>query len=110
MTGRVVQRPSVREDLLEHYVFIGRDNPGAAERFLQAAEETFEKLAEMPNVGRRWESPHKRLQGVRIWRVKGFENWLIFYRPINDGIDVLHVFHGARDIATLLEQLEQKEQ
>ncbi len=61
------------------------------------------RLAETPGIGRLWGSPNEVLAGVRVWRIKGFENWLLFYRPTGDGIEVLHVFHGARDIASLLE-------
>jgi toxin ParE1/3/4 len=30
--------------------------------------------------------------------LRHFMNYLIFYRPIGGGIDVLRVLHGARDI------------
>lgn len=30
-------------------------------------------------------------------------NYLIFYRPINQGIEVLRVLHGARDIPSIFE-------
>ena len=36
-----------------------------------------------------------------MWRVKGFEKYLVFYRPLKDGIVVLRVIHGARDIEDL---------
>jgi len=33
----------------------------------------------------------------------GFENWLIFYQPKRDGVQIVHVLHGSRDIASLLD-------
>jgi hypothetical protein len=33
--------------------------------------------------------------------VSGFDNYLTFYRPIPEGVQVLHVYHGARDIEAL---------
>jgi plasmid stabilization system protein ParE len=36
--------------------------------------------------------------------VCGFDNYLIFYREMRDGIQVLHVYHGARDIEALFEE------
>lgn len=42
------------------------------------------------------------LKRVRRWPVKGFDNWLIFYRPKRDGVEILRVIHGARDIENLL--------
>jgi toxin ParE1/3/4 len=38
-----------------------------------------------------------------MWRVRGFERYLIFYRPTDDGIDVVRVLHGSRDIESLFE-------
>ena len=35
--------------------------------------------------------------------MSGFENYLIFYRPDQEGIEVVRFVHGARDIPSLLE-------
>lgn len=40
-----------------------------------------------------------RAPGLRYFP---FQNYLIFYREIKDGIEIVHVFHGARDIGRLL--------
>lgn len=32
-----------------------------------------------------------------------FPNHLIFYRPVEDGIEVLRVVHGAQDIEAIFE-------
>ena len=74
---RVALRRAAREDLIESYLFISLDSPDAAERFLQAAEESCNALGDMPEIGHRWESEDERLQDVRVWHVKGFANWLI---------------------------------
>jgi toxin ParE1/3/4 len=36
-----------------------------------------------------------------MWPIGGFEKYLIFYLPLPDGIDVIRVVHGARDIERL---------
>ena len=84
-----------------HLAFHRRDNPAAATRVVEAAYETFEMLAANPGIGklRRFRSP--RLRDIRSWRVTGFENYLIFYRRVADGIEVNHIYHGARDIEAL---------
>lgn len=41
------------------------------------------------------------LEGMRRFRVKGFENFLVFYLPGREGIDVVRVLHGARDIVSI---------
>jgi len=55
-------------------------------------------------MGKTREVRNPRLSGLRQWRVKGFESYLIFYRPIPEGIEVLRVLHGARDIDRILDE------
>ena len=103
---RILKKPRVKEDLIEHYAFIARDKIAPAERFLKVAEETFQRTAEMPLVGRVWESELPHLAGVRAYPMpEGFRNYMIFYRPIKDGIEVLAVLHGARDLDAALRRM-----
>ena len=76
----VTRRPGAKIDLLEHFIFIGEENLEAADRFLAEAEATFEKLAAMPRMGRRWESEERRLDAIRVWPMSSWKR-LIFYRP-----------------------------
>jgi toxin ParE1/3/4 len=108
MTPVVVKKPRAEQDLLDHYTYIGERNLDAAERFLDAAEEAFVLLAQVPRMGRVWDSPSPRLAGVRSWTIPTFRNYRIFYRPIQGGIEVLHVFHGKRDIQRILEEEEEE--
>jgi toxin ParE1/3/4 len=73
-----------------------------AERFLDAAEAAFNLLANMPEMGTLCGFQSSEAAGLRVWSIPGFENHLIFYRPIEGGIDVIRVIHGARDIPTIL--------
>ena len=34
---------------------------------------------------------------MRSFPVKRYRNYLIFYRPSRDGIEVIRILHGARD-------------
>ena len=45
---------------------------------------------------------HPDLAGMRKWRVKDFDNFLIFYLPRPDGVSIVRVLHGARDWWSLL--------
>ena len=56
----------------------------------------------MPQIGARRELRNPRLEGLRMWPIRGFENYLVFYRPIEEGIEVTRVLHGARDIRVIL--------
>ena len=82
---------------------IAGDNPEAAERFLDAAEAAFARLLEMPEIGAAREYRNERLTGLRLWPILGFERHLIFYRPIEAGIEVVRVIDAARDVAAILE-------
>jgi toxin ParE1/3/4 len=104
VSGRVTKRDSAKRDLLAQFVYLGRHNLDVAHRFLDAAERAFAQIADMPGLGSPWESDNPRLANVRVWPIRGFENSLIFYRPVTDGIEVLHVFHGAQDIEMHLEK------
>lgn len=109
MAPRVLRHPRTRENLLEEYLFIAVGSPhaseAAAERFLDAVEAAVTRLASMPALGREW-TGSEVLEGLRVFPVKGFENWLIFYTPLPDGIFFRLVIHGARDLPRHLEGLD----
>jgi toxin ParE1/3/4 len=98
MSPTINRTPLAAADLLEIASFIAEDNLDAAERFLDAAEATFTHLASMPLIGRTVTFQHPQAQSMRVWRVQGFENYLIFYRAVERGIEVIRVLHAARDI------------
>jgi toxin ParE1/3/4 len=102
MSLLVRKHATAQRDLLEHFVSLGeRAGEATALRFLQAAEATFAELAAMPGMGRAEDFANPRLTGMRRWRVRGFENYLIFYQPLAQGIDVLRVVYGTRDLPGL---------
>lgn len=45
---------------------------------------------------------HPTLASLRKWRVKDFDNHLIFYLPRSDGVSIVRVLHAARDWWSLL--------
>lgn len=94
---------AVDGDLDRSAEFLGRTNRSVADRFLSGVDDAFEMLRESPSLGapRRFNS--SSLVGLRSWRVKGFENWLIFYRVVDDVVEILRVLHGARDVEGLIE-------
>lgn len=78
-------------------------SPGTTERFLDSFEEALLLLARHPRAGRIWQSDNPRLKCLRCWPVKGFKSLLVFYREVEDGIEVVRVLHGARELSALLE-------
>jgi plasmid stabilization system protein ParE len=102
MTGRVILRPQVPGDLEEIIDYLAARSPRAAVRFAQAVHETIGDLARMPGMGSPKRFRAKRLAGIRSWLVRGFPNHLILYRPVDVGIEVFAVVHGARRLGRIL--------
>lgn len=92
------------QDLVDLATAIGQFNVDAANRFLNAVDETIERLAEMPGLGSSLETSNPKLEGLRFRLVKGFKKYLILYIPQVDSIDVVRVLHGARNIQKLLDE------
>lgn len=101
MPPQITKTPQARQDLLELAHYIAIDNLDAALRFLEAAEGAFELLARSLEIAARCHFRTPEAAGIHVWSIKGFENHLIFYRPIPGGVDVIRVLHGARDIEAL---------
>jgi plasmid stabilization system protein ParE len=102
MTGRAYYRPVARLDLIQaanHYREIG---PELAERFQTAVEETVEQLAGMPGLGSPYEHQVSGMSHIRFFIVRDFPKYIIFYREFGDGILVVRIQHGSRNLIALL--------
>jgi toxin ParE1/3/4 len=96
--ARVILSEFVEPELAAIWDYLARDNFDAADRFLEAANGTIQELARMPGMGRPRNFPQARLNNLRSFRIKDFENHLVFYSPMQDGVEGFHVLHGARDL------------
>jgi len=85
--NRVEKRPQAIRDLADIAVYL--------------AEASFESLGAMSEMGTAMTYNDPALVDVRMWRVAGFPNHLIFYRAIECGIEVIRVLHAKRDIESL---------
>lgn len=86
--------PAAENDLINIWNYIARDNPEAADRTFQAAEETLELLAEMPGIGVSYWTTHPKLKGLKFFPVKKFSNYIVYYRESTVGIEVVRVLHA----------------
>jgi toxin ParE1/3/4 len=82
-------------DLEEIEEFVSADNPDAAARLILSIQEICALLSQQPQIGRSRFDLWPELRGFPVG------NYLIFYRPATDGIEVIRVLHGARDIPEL---------
>ncbi len=90
--------PSATSDLAELWDYIAYDNSANADRFVDRIRSTCSTtLAENPRIGRSREELSPELRSFP------FQDYLIFYRPIDDGVEIVRVLHGSRDIESLLD-------
>ena len=102
MSGRVVLRPEVPDDLRSIVDYLDQFSVPTSDRFLNSVFAAFDDLAAMPGKGSPKQFRSSRLRGVRSWGVPGFRNHLILYREKPGGIEILAVTHGSRRIRALL--------
>jgi toxin ParE1/3/4 len=88
----VTRRPLAETDILEIWDYIADDSLAAADRWVDQLGEQFRVLATQPMMGR---ARDELVPGVRSFP---FGHYVVFYMPLDDGIDVVRVLHGARDI------------
>ena len=87
---------AANRDIGSHFEFIAADSFDAAVRFFDAFHEACAKLAAMPGMGTRREFEHPELADLRSWPIKGFQNFLIFYRIEGGFVRIVRVVHGAQ--------------
>ena len=88
---------AARSDLDEIWFYIAQDDPEAADKFMRAVVSRFPLLAAMPEMGRQRE---ELAAGLRSFPVGGY---IIFYRAMQNGVQITRVLHGARDFPPLFE-------
>ena len=103
MNKAITKSPQAYQDLVEIAFHIAQDSIDASERFLDAAETTFDRLAETPEIGSLCPFRNPLAAGIRVWPVRRFNRYLVFYRPERKGILVARVMHGGRDWQSLFE-------
>jgi toxin ParE1/3/4 len=103
MTSPVYRLALAEQDLLDHFEHLLSERPEAALRFVDAIEAAFERLAYMPLIGVSRPFRKAGLEDIRMWPVPDFENFLIFYRPLTRGIEIVRVLYGTRDIPSIME-------
>lgn len=83
------------EDLMDLWVYIAQDNPTAADRLLDEIDIECHLLADNPRLG------PARPDIAEDLRYFPMGNYLILYREIVKGIEIVRVVHGARRLADL---------
>ena len=84
--------PKAEEDLVDIWLYIAEDSPQNADNFLDKLHERMDRLADFPEIG----VSRPELPG----EVKSFpvDRYLLFYRPVESGIELVRVLHASKDI------------
>jgi toxin ParE1/3/4 len=90
------RHPQAEQDLIDIFQYIHRDNPSAAEKFVRTVNAKCELLARDPRIGRA--RPELRAD----LRSFPYGAYLILYRVIDDGVEIVRVVHGARNLEDLV--------
>src|SRR3990172_5038270 len=96
--ARIVRSPAARLDVTEIAAYIARDDPLAATQLLDTFDEKLHLLAETPELGRAREELAPGLRSFPVGR------YVLFYRTRPDGIELVRVLHGARNLRRLFKR------
>jgi toxin ParE1/3/4 len=91
-------------DLQSLSLEIASYNQSAARRFVRSVDRAKSQLADHPFSGMSATCIHPNLAGMRKLTVPGFRNYLIFYRVVQEEVELLRILHGAQDLSTELQR------
>jgi toxin ParE1/3/4 len=94
MKRHIISQPAI-QDLEEIIDYFSSRNLEAGERFINEFEKKCKYLANFPNMGRNYEDLKTSLRGLPL------AGYIIFYRIIDDRIEIIRVVSGYRDLESL---------
>lgn len=90
--ARVVYSDAAKADLIEIWDYISADSQFQADRLITKFREKLQHLAEWNTMGR------PRPEFGKGCRSYPFGKYCFFFRPVDDGIEVIRIIHSARDL------------
>lgn len=102
MARRVRWTATAEADLADAFVELDAESPQAAGRLLDVIETATAMLLRHPGLGRSCGFRSARAKYVRSW-VLGFATRVLYYRGIDDGIEVIRMLHGRRDVRRIVD-------
>ena len=98
----VVWTSAAGQDLEEIFLYIGREqhNPAAAARVVRDIADKASTYADQPLLA----EPRPEFgEPIRAYHA---HRYVVFYLPVSEGIEVLRVIHGSRDVLKVFRQQE----
>lgn len=94
MSQYIISLPASRDLQVITDYFAG-ENFDVGERLLQLFNQKCQQLISFPNIGRLYEDLRPGLRGLP------FDGYIIFYQIVDDGIEIVRVVSGRRDLGAL---------
>jgi len=94
--ARIVHSPAAEDDLLEIWLGLAANNVSAAENLMDDLDVATRLLATQPLIGK---ARREFGAGIRSFPVR---DYVLVYRPILGGVELVRVVHGARDLERVL--------
>lgn len=94
---RISLRPLAEGDVLGIWEYIAADSEAEADLWLERLNAKFALWASQPMMGRARDELHTGLRSFP------FARYIVFYLVIDDGIEVVRVLHGSRDVQDAFE-------
>ena len=98
--NRLIFAPAALIDFKEIHDYIANDDPLAALKMLDRIKKRCEDIAVMPGSGQKRDYLQVGLRSA----TEG--DYIVFYRVIQDGIEVVHILHGKRNIPRIVRRFE----
>lgn len=89
--GRVRRTPQSKVDYLEIWLYVANDSIDAADRLVKTFDDKLKLLADNPGIGPVRDDLARELRSFPVG------SYVIYYRPVKGGIELMRILHGARD-------------
>lgn len=93
--GFVRYTQQAKQDLLDIWLWIARDNAALADAVLDRIEEHASKLSRHREIGMARPEIGEGARGLVV------ERWLVLYRLVDGGVQIVRVVDSARDLGRL---------
>ena len=94
---KVSYSPQAEAELVEIGGYIAQDSERHAEEFVARLRDRAQSIARAPRIYRQREDLGSGLRSAAI------SDYVILFRIAAEGIEILHIVHGARDLNRLFE-------
>ncbi|MBW4510339.1 MAG: type II toxin-antitoxin system RelE/ParE family toxin [Scytonematopsis contorta HA4267-MV1] len=100
MSQYIISLPASR-DLRDISEYFAQENVEAGERLLREFNHKCKQLANFPSIGRKDENLRPDLRGIPLG------GYIIFYQITDDGIEIVRVVSGRRDLKSIFGNQEE---